>query len=67
VAGCAAPTHWLYEKPGASGSAYRDDLNACQMVARSTRLFDLFALTRLDGDAFKRCMERRGYQITIVR
>ena len=67
VAGCATPTHWIYEKPGTAPAAFREDLTACRMTARSTRLFDFFTPTRMDGSAFKRCMERRGYNVTIVR
>jgi hypothetical protein len=37
------------------------------MAARSTRLLDLLALTRIDRDAFKRCMERRGYDVTVTQ
>jgi hypothetical protein len=37
------------------------------MTARSTRLFDFFMPTRIDGTAFKRCMEKRGYNVTVVR
>jgi uncharacterized lipoprotein YajG len=64
-AGCAAEQKMLYEKPGVPEAQMKKDHTAC--VRESVTGEDQFLsnLLKLDREAYKRCMEGRGYSIRV--
>ena len=63
---CAASREWIYEKPRVTPAQLDQDKTACRKVAPSRSMFRTFEDERVDRAAFNRCMERRGYTVTVA-
>jgi hypothetical protein len=63
--GCAAEYKMMYQKPGVPEAQAKKDHTAC--VRESVTGEDQFLsnLLKLDREAYKRCMEGRGYSIRV--
>jgi hypothetical protein len=64
---CAAATQeWIYDKPNVTPAQLDRDKTACRKVAPSQSLFKLLEDERVNRDLFNRCMQSRGYTVTVV-
>lgn len=64
--GCAGREEWLYEKSRVTPAQFDQDKAACRRAAPSHNMFKTFDDDKVDRPAFNRCMERRGYTVTVV-
>ena len=62
-AGCAAEQKMLYEKPGVTEAQMKKDNSACIRESVTGESQIVSNLLKLDREAYKRCMEGRGYTI----
>lgn len=60
-AGCASPPRMVYEKPGATPDDIKKDQQACFRTSITGEDQIHSNILKLDRDAYKRCMESRGY------
>ena len=60
LAGCAS-AQWTYSRLGLTPARLDLDLEFCRRQAQRPDWFALSRSGRLDQDAVKRCMERKGY------
>ncbi len=60
-AGCAAEQKLLYEKPGVTEAQMKKDQRACMRESVTGDSPVVSNILKLDREAFKRCMEGRGY------
>jgi hypothetical protein len=60
LAGCA-PAQWSYSRSGVTPARLDQDLEACRRQAHRPYRFALTRAGRLDQEALKHCMERKGY------
>lgn len=63
LAGCASE-RWVYAKPDVTPARVEHDLMRCRRASPSHD-FALFPSQRLDSEAVRLCMERRGYTATL--
>lgn len=63
---CAGSQEWIYEKPSVSPAQIDQDKAACRKAAPSRSMFRTFEDEKVERAAFNRCMERRGYTITVA-
>lgn len=63
LAGCASE-RWVYAKPDVTPARVEHDLMRCRRASPSHD-FSLFPSQRLDSEAVRLCMERRGYTATL--
>ncbi len=62
-AGCAAEQKLLYGKPGVTEAQMKKDHTDCFRASVTGESPILSNILKLDREAFKRCMEGRGYTI----
>ncbi len=64
VAGCASG-EWVYNKPNATAVQVDRDLGICRKESTRGAAVAITPSQRIDRDALNRCMERRGYTVTL--
>ena len=62
-AGCAETPRMVYEKPGATPDQIKKDQQACVRASITGEDQIHSNILKLDRDAYKRCMEGRGYSL----
>jgi hypothetical protein len=60
LAGCASP-QWTFSRLGVSPARLDQDLEHCRREAHRPHWFAFTRTGRMDQEALKQCMERRGY------
>jgi hypothetical protein len=63
---CATSQEWIYDKPRVTPAQLDQDKAACRKIAPSRSVLRNFEDEKVDRSAFNRCMERRGYTVTVV-
>jgi hypothetical protein len=64
LGGCAAGVeHWVFDKPGVADADLKRDRSEC--FAASVETVKLGGLFRLDREAYRSCMEQRGYTLRV--
>lgn len=64
MAGCTS-TRWTYDKPSVTPARLDQDLADCRRVARTRQGLAIFQANRVDRELFNRCMERKGYTVSV--
>jgi len=64
-AGCTSTGEWVYNKPRTSAVQVDHDLGICRKESTRNTAIVLAPSQRLDRDAMNRCMERKGYTVTL--
>lgn len=64
-AGCAGEHKMMYQKPGVPEAQVKKDHTACVRESVTGEDQVLSNLLKLDREAYKRCMESRGYSIRV--
>lgn len=65
LAGCAsgpASERWVFAKSNATDAEMKRDQSECFMHSMDTHMPVAGAMPRLDREAYRACMEARGYQ-----
>jgi len=65
LAGCSSTGEWVYNKPRTSAVQVDRDLGTCRKESTRNTAVVLTPSQRLDRDAMNRCMERKGYTVTL--
>jgi len=72
LSGCTASSGgvgWVFEKPDATDAQTKRDHSECYALSIDAADSDsgvvAFGLTRLDRDAYRACMEARGYTLRV--
>ena len=63
---CAGSQEWIYEKPRTTPAQLDRDKTMCRKAAPTRSLLRTLQEEKLEREAFNRCMEKRGYTITVV-
>ena len=63
---CAASQEWIYDKPRVTPAQLDRDKTECRKIAPSRGMFRVFEDEKVDRAPFNRCMERRGYTVTVA-
>ncbi len=66
VGGCASG-EWVYDKPNATAAQVDHDLAICRKESMRKTAVAVTPSQRVDRDAFNRCMERKGYTVTLEK
>jgi hypothetical protein len=66
LAGCAASEEWIYDKPRLTPAQLEHDKTMCRRAAPSRSLLRTLQEEKVEREAFNRCMERRGYTVTVT-
>ena len=66
LAGCAGSQEWIYEKPRVTPAQLSHDKAMCGKAAPSRSLLRTLQEEKVERDAFNRCMEMRGYTVTVA-
>ncbi len=66
VGGCSSG-EWVYNKPNTTAVQVDRDLATCRKESTRNTAIVITPSQRLDRDAFNRCMERKGYTITLEK
>ena len=64
LAGCAAPKY-VYERRNATPAQTDHDLEVCRKEGFRPSRFAVWPSNRYDWDVVNRCMERKGYRVTL--
>ncbi len=65
LAGCSSTGEWVYNKPRTSAVQVDRDLGTCRKESTRNTAVVVAPSQRLDRDAMNRCMERKGYTVTL--
>jgi hypothetical protein len=64
VVGCATQGRWVFEKAGVSEADAKKDRSQCFAAAVADNTNDNYGpVGKMDREAYKKCMERRGYTL----
>ena len=63
---CAGSQEWIYEKPRLTPAQLDHDKAICRKAAPSRSMLRTLQEEKVERDAFNRCMEMRGYTVTVV-
>jgi hypothetical protein len=66
VGGCASSQEWIYEKPRTTPAQLDHDKTQCRKAAPSRSVLRVLQEEKVEREAFNRCMEQRGYTVTVV-
>jgi len=66
VAGCSSG-EWVYNKPNTSALQIDRDLGICRKESTRNTAIAITPSQRIDRDAMNRCMERKGYTVTLEK
>jgi hypothetical protein len=64
LAGCAAPKY-VYERRNATPAQTDHDLEVCRKEGFRPSRFAVWPSNRYDWDVVNRCMERKGYRVSL--
>jgi len=67
VAGCSSSGEWVYNKPNATAVQVDHDLSVCRKESTRGTAIVIMPSQRIDRDAMNRCMERKGYTVTLEK
>lgn len=67
LAGGCASGEWVYNKPNTTAVQVDRDLATCRKESTRNTAIVITPSQRVDRDAFNRCMERKGYTITLEK
>ena len=65
LAGCAAERTTVFERPGITDAQLKKDQATCFRASITGEDPVVSNLLQLDRDAYRRCMESRGYTVRI--
>jgi len=63
---CAGSQEWIYDKPRTTPAQLDHDKTTCRKAAPSRSLLRTLQEEKIEREAFNRCMEQRGYTVTVV-
>ena len=63
---CAGSQEWIYDKPRTTPAQLDHDKTMCRKAAPSRSVLRTFQEEKVEREAFNRCMEGRGYTVTVV-
>jgi hypothetical protein len=63
---CAGSQEWIYEKPRVTPAQLDHDKAMCRKAAPSRSMMRTLQEEKVEREAFNRCMEMRGYTVTVV-
>ena len=66
LSACAGSREWIYEKPRLTPAQLDHDKAICRKAAPSRSMLRTLQEEKVERDAFNRCMEMRGYTVTVV-
>ena len=66
LAACAGSQEWIYEKPRTTPAQLDHDKTMCRKAAPTRSLLRALQEEKVEREAFNRCMEGRGYTVTVV-
>jgi len=66
LAGCSSG-EWVYNKPNTSAVQIDRDLGICRKESTRNTAIAIVPSQRIDRDAMNRCMERKGYTVTLEK
>jgi hypothetical protein len=62
-----ADKNYLYDKPNATAAQIDRDLFTCRKESTRNTAIAITPSQRIDREAFNRCMERKGYTVTLEK
>ena len=63
---CASSQEWIYEKSRVTPAQLNHDKAVCRKAAPSRSMMRTLQEEKVEREAFNRCMEMRGYTVTVV-
>ena len=63
---CAESQEWIYAKPRMTPAQLDHDKAMCRKAAPSRSVLRKLQEEKVEREAFNRCMEMRGYTVTVV-
>ena len=63
---CAGSQEWIYAKPRVTPAQLDHDKAQCRKAAPSRSMLRTLQEEKVEREAFNRCMEMRGYTVTVV-
>lgn len=63
---CASSQEWIYDKPRTTPAQLDRDKTTCRKAAPTRSLLRTLQEEKVEREAFNRCMEMRGYTVTVV-
>jgi hypothetical protein len=66
LAACATSEEWIYDKPRATPAQLDHDKTMCRKAAPTRSLLRTLQEEKVEREAFNRCMEKRGYTVTVA-
>ena len=63
---CAGSQEWIYEKSRVTPAQLSHDKAMCRKAAPSRSMMRTLQEEKVEREAFNRCMEMRGYTVTVV-
>ena len=63
---CAGSQEWIYEKPRLTPAQLDHDRAMCRKAAPSRSMLRALQEEKVEREAFNRCMEMRGYTVTVA-
>ena len=63
---CAGSQEWVYAKPKMTPAQLDQDKAACRKIAPSRSMLRTLEAEKVERTAFNRCMEQRGYTVTVA-
>jgi hypothetical protein len=63
---CATSEEWIYDKPRTTPAQLDHDKTMCRKAAPTRSFLRTLQEEKVEREAFNRCMEKRGYTVTVV-